>query len=126
TLASVSVGENPPISIRRDRFIAGGVHEDLTVQNHSDHPLTVAIEVQYGADFADLFEVKDHKPKRGQLRTELGNHTATMMYSRDAFRRDTVVGFIDEFQVGERSARIELHLSARGTWQTCIDVVTVA
>jgi len=126
TLASVSVGENPPISIRRDRFIAGGVHEDLTFQNHSDHPLTVAIEMQYGADFADLFEVKDHKPKRGQLRAELGNHTATMMYSRDAFRRDTVVGFSDEFQVGERSARIELHLPPRGTWQTCIDVVPVA
>src|SRR6266852_4503808 len=40
TLASVGVGENPPISIRRDRFVARGVHEDLTVQNHSDRPLT--------------------------------------------------------------------------------------
>ena len=126
TLASVSVGENPPISIRRDRFIAGGVHEDLTVQNHSDRPQTVMIEVQYGADFADLFEVKDRKPKRGQLRTQLGDHAATLVYSRDAFRRDTVVGFSDEFHVGERTARVELNLSSRGTWQTCIDVVPVA
>src|ERR1700737_5561936 len=30
TLASVSVGENPPVSIRRAPFIARGVHEDLT------------------------------------------------------------------------------------------------
>jgi len=35
TLGSARVGENPPISIRRDRFIAGGVHEDLTIENHS-------------------------------------------------------------------------------------------
>src|SRR5438093_1492740 len=126
TLASVSVGENPPISIRRDRFIASGVHEDITVQNHSGRPQTVMIEVQYRADFADLFEVKDRKPKRGQLRTELGENAATLIYSRDAFRRDTVVGFSEEFQVGERSARVELHLSPRGTWQTCIDVVPVA
>jgi len=126
TLASVSVGENPPISIRRDRFIASGVHEDVTVQNHSGRPQTVMIEVQYRADFADLFEVKDRKPKRGQLRTELGENAATLIYSRDAFRRDTVVGFSEEFQVGERSARVELHLSPRGTWQTCIDVVPVA
>jgi len=126
TLASVSVGENPPISIRRDRFIAGGVHEDVTVQNHSDRPQTVMIEVQYGADFADLFEVKDRKPKRGQLRTELGENAATLIYSRDEFRRDTVLGFSEEFQVGERTARFELHLSPRGTWQTCIDVAPVA
>src|ERR1700736_1054221 len=30
TLATVSVGENPSLSIRRDRFVAGGIHEDLT------------------------------------------------------------------------------------------------
>src|SRR3989454_2186510 len=126
TLASVSVGDTPAISVRRDRFVAGGVHEDVTVQNHSDRPQTVVIEVQYRADFADLFEVKDRKPKRGQVRTALGEHAATLAYSRDAFRRDTVLGFSEEFQVGERSARVELHLSPRGTWQTCIDVVPVA
>jgi glycogen debranching enzyme len=65
TLASVSVGENPPVSVRRDRFIARGVHEDLLVQNHSDQSQTVMIEVEYGSDFADLFEVKDRIPKRG-------------------------------------------------------------
>ncbi len=54
TLASVSVGENPPISIRRDRFVARGVHEDLTVQNHSDRPQTVTIEIEYGSDFLQL------------------------------------------------------------------------
>src|SRR2546425_4654330 len=80
TLASVSVGENPPISVRRDRFVAGGVHEDVTVQNHSDRPQTVVIEVEYGADFADLFEVKDRKPKPGQGRKELGGHAATVAY----------------------------------------------
>jgi glycogen debranching enzyme len=126
TLATVSVGENPPLSIRRDRFVAGGVHEDLTVRNHSDQPQTVTIEAQFGADFADLFEVKDHQPKRGQLRTELGNSRATMIYMRDTFRRDTVVDFSQEFQVGDRSAHIEIHLAARGSWQTCIDVVPIA
>src|ERR1700731_3323643 len=126
TLATVSVGENPSLSIRRDRFVAGGIHEDLTVHNHSDQPQTVTIEAQYGADFADLFEVKDHQPKRGQLRTELGNSRATLIYTRDAFRRDTVVEFSQEFEVGDRSARIEIHLGPRGSWQTCIDVVPVA
>src|SRR2546421_3016942 len=85
TLASVSVGENPPISIRRDRFIAGGVHEDVTVQNHSDGPQTLTIEMEYGSDFADLFEVKDRIPKRGQLRTDLGPSQGTLTDTRDTF-----------------------------------------
>ncbi|TME82692.1 MAG: amylo-alpha-1,6-glucosidase [Chloroflexi bacterium] len=114
TLASVSVGENPSISIRRDRFVARGVHEDLTIQNHSDRPQTVTIEIEYGSDFADLFEVKDRTPKRGQLRTDLGASLVTLSYTRDTFRRDTV----------ER-AHVELHLEPRGSWRTCIDVVPV-
>ena len=126
TLASVSVGENPPISIRRDRFIARGVHEDLTVQNHSDRPQAVTIEVEYSADFADLFEVKDHKPKRGQLRSELGGGRATLAYSRESYQRETVIAFSEGFTVEANRARIELSLEPRGTWQTCIDVIPVA
>ncbi|HET9848230.1 MAG TPA: glycogen debranching N-terminal domain-containing protein [Candidatus Dormibacteraeota bacterium] len=125
TLASVSVGENPPISIRRDRFTAGGVHEDLTVENHSDQPQAITIEVHYGTDFADLFEVKDHMPKRGQLRTAVDGSSARLIYTHKGFRRDTIVGFSDEFRVGERSAQLELKLAPRGSWQTCIDIAPV-
>ncbi len=125
TLASVGVGENPPISIRRDRFVARGVHEDLTVQNHSDRPQTVTIEVEYGSDFADLFEVKDRTPKRGQLRTDLGPSKVTLTYMRDAFRRETVIEFSEHFSVGLERAQFELHLEPRGSWRTCIDVVPV-
>jgi len=125
TLASVSVGENPPISIRRDRFVARGVHEDLTVQNHSDRPQTVTIEIGYGSDFADLFEVKDRTPKRGQLRTDLGANLVTLSYTRDTFRRDTVIEFSENFSVGPERARVELRLEPRGSWRTCIDVVPV-
>jgi len=125
TLASVGVGENPPISIRRDRFVARGVHEDVIVQNHSDRPQTVTIELEYGTDFADLFEVKDRTPKRGQQRTELGQSRATLIYTRDQFRRDTVIEFSETFSVGPERARLELHLEPRGEWRTCIDVVPV-
>src|SRR5438132_751721 len=125
TLASVSVGGNPPLSIRRDRFVARGVHEDLTVQNHSDQPQTVTIEMEYGSDFAELFEVKDRTPKRGKLRTDLGASQVTLSYTRDTFRRDTVIEFNENFSVGLERAHYELHLEPRGSWRTCIDVVPV-
>jgi glycogen debranching enzyme len=125
TLATVSVGENPPISIRRDRFVARGVHEDLAVENHSDRAQTVMIAIEYGSDFADLFEVKDRIAKRGQLRTELGPGQVTLTYTRDQFRRDTIIGFSEGFSVGFAGASFEVHLEPRGRWQTCIDVVPV-
>jgi len=125
TLASVGVGENPPISIRRDRFVARGVHEDVIVQNHSDRPQTVTIALGYGADFADLFEVKDHIPKRGQQRAELGESRVTLIYTHDQFRRDTVIEFSETFAVGPDQAQVEVHLDPRGSWRTCIDVYPV-
>src|SRR5438445_1186431 len=121
TLASVGVGENPPISIRRDRFVARGVHEDVIVQNHSDRPQTVTIALEYGADFADVFEVKDHIPKRGQHRAQLGESRVTLIYTHDQFRRDTVVEFSEIFAVGPDQAQLEVHLDPRGTWGPCID-----
>jgi len=126
TLASVSVGENPPVSIRRDRFVARGVHEDVIVQNHSDRPQTVTIEVEYGSDFADLFEVKDRIPKRGQLGSVLGPSQVTLTYTRDAYRRNTVIEFSENFSVGPERAQVELHLEPRGSWRTCIDVAPVS
>jgi glycogen debranching enzyme len=125
TLASVGVGENPPISIRRDRFVARGVHEDVIVQNHSDQPHTVTVEVQYGTDFADLFEVKDRIPKRGQQRTELSPRRVTLIYTHDTYRRDTVIEFSEVFTVGPDRAQVEVQLEPRGSWRTCIDVFPV-
>ncbi|MEA2667516.1 MAG: hypothetical protein QOJ33_450 [Chloroflexota bacterium] len=125
TLASVGVGENPPISIRRDRFVARGVHEDVIVQNHSDRPQTLTIALEYGTDFADLFEVKDHIPKRGQQRTELGESRVTLIYTHDQFRRDTVIEFSEIFAVGPDQAQVDVHLDPRGSWRTCIDVFPV-
>jgi glycogen debranching enzyme len=125
TLASVSVGENPPISIRRDRFIARGVHEDLTIQNHSDRRQKVTVEVEYGSDFADLFEVKDRKPKVGDLHIEVDGTLAKLTYARDRYHRRTVIGFSEHFSVGNDRARIDLELEPRGFWQTCIDIEPV-
>ena len=115
TLASVGVGENPPISIRRDRFIARGVHEDVIVQNHSYRPQTVTVALEYGTDFADLFEVKDHIPKRGQQRTVLGESRVTLIYTHDQFRRDTVIEFSEIFAVGPDRAQVEVQLGPRGS-----------
>lgn len=39
-----------------DRTVAGGVHEDYDLTNHSKTPVTVLLEVSLESDFADLFD----------------------------------------------------------------------
>jgi len=125
TLATAGVGENPPISIRRDRFVAVGVHEDLTIQNHSDQPQSLTIDVEYGSDFADLFEVKDHAPRRGQIRAEVNTDHLRLIYKRDDFRRETIITFGEPFAVEPERAHAELTLEPRGEWRACIDIAPV-
>jgi hypothetical protein len=50
--------ENPPVSLRRDRFVAEGVHEDLVVTNLRNHERRLRLEVRFAADFADILEAQ--------------------------------------------------------------------
>ena len=101
------------------------MHEDLTIQNHSDQPQRVTVDVEYGSDFADLFEVKDHAHRRGQIRAEVTTDHLRLIYSRDDFRRETIISFDERFTVGPERARTEVTLEPRGQWRTCIDVAPV-
>jgi glycogen debranching enzyme len=46
------------LSIRRFRFVGGGVHEQIGVYNSTTEPLRLEVRLAAGADYADLFEVK--------------------------------------------------------------------
>src|SRR6266511_1194007 len=122
TLASARVGENPAVSIQRERIVADGVHEDIVVGNHSEVERTLRVEFRYGSDFADIFEIKDRSPKRGKRWTELGANELTLWHERDGFRRGTRIRFSEPCEVGEEAARFDLTLQPRSTWSTHIDV----
>ncbi|MBI4301818.1 MAG: amylo-alpha-1,6-glucosidase [Chloroflexi bacterium] len=56
------------ISIRRRRFIAGGLHERLTFYNLNPFPATLQLALTLGSDFFDIFEVRGlERPQRGTI-----------------------------------------------------------
>src|SRR5690606_29975864 len=59
---SVNVGRRDlpwgAISIARDRYVAQGLHEDITLVNYSSRAWEVRLTVSFDADFADIFEVR--------------------------------------------------------------------
>ena len=47
------------IGVRRLRFVGGGLHERIELQNHGLESAHVELHLAVGNDFADLFEIKD-------------------------------------------------------------------
>ena len=56
------------LSVIRQRSVANGFREELTILNHADKAANLTVRVEAGCDFADLFEVKDALGRRGSTR----------------------------------------------------------
>ncbi|GAA4075472.1 amylo-alpha-1,6-glucosidase [Nonomuraea soli] len=50
------------VLVVRDRYVGGGLREDLALRNLSDEPVGCLVSVHVGSDMADLFEVKGAGP----------------------------------------------------------------
>src|SRR4051812_3839119 len=51
-------GDQPRVTVTRDRFVTEGVHEDIVVTNHSPKPQQVKLELTFDADFADISDAR--------------------------------------------------------------------
>src|SRR3989449_11708881 len=49
------------LSIRRSRFIYGGLHERIGIQNCGTEPVEIECSLRIEADFRDMFDVRGYK-----------------------------------------------------------------
>ena len=57
------------IGIVRERWLAAGLHERLTLANYTDHAMRSTIDLLLDADMADIFEVRGFvRARRGEVR----------------------------------------------------------
>ena len=77
------------LSVIRQRSVGAGFHEELTVLNHDNQPVKLAVRIDASSDFADLFEVKDALRKKGKSSTRVERSQLVLEYGRDTFRRFT-------------------------------------
>jgi glycogen debranching enzyme len=92
--SGVETGKN--VSISRHRWLEHGMHETIKIQNFGSESRKVRIELSYGADFLDLFEVRGFKRKqRGTtLEPVMAEGQVTFAYEGlDNVRRELEVGF---------------------------------
>jgi glycogen debranching enzyme len=123
----------PPqvLSIRRSRFIYGGLHERIGIQNCGPDPVDVECELTFGADFLDLFEVK--ADSRGQVLRYLGkqrplevtDHGLSFVYDGldGVVRRTEVVLHTPPDRRHESQVAWDYHLEPKQTVTLLVDVI---
>src|SRR2546423_8620422 len=85
--------DKPPVSVRRDRFVGEGVHEDVVVENLTTDRHEVTLELVYRSDFADVVEAQGEGAAGGRDRQETTARSATLWHERDGYTRGTVLTF---------------------------------
>jgi glycogen debranching enzyme len=116
---------NSHLSCIRQRSMGEGFREEITLWNHGRDPMDLEMKLEAGADFADLFEVKDKLTKKGQLYSRVEGKTLVLGYRRDKFHRQTKISAANASEVREDGFTFRVHLDAHSGWSTSIQVEAV-
>src|SRR5205085_7502637 len=112
------------LSVIRRRAVGNGFHEDLTILNHADEPVDLAVRLDAGCDFADLFEVKDALKKKGAYSARVKNGKLVLAYERGTFARSTAISSSQRARVDNDGLTFNVRIGPHGKWRTQLDVVT--
>ena len=121
-----TIYKNPYLSVLRKRLVGEGFHEDITILNHDAEPAELELRLEVGADFADLFEVKDALVKKGETYAEVRGDELVLGYRRDDFVRETRIRSSAEAELSEDGLRFRVRIEPKSEWSTCLFVVPVA
>ncbi len=115
-------GSGADLTVRRERIVADGVHEDIWVDNHTDSVADVELRMHFAADFADLLEIKYGKTMDRAVDVQVDERQVDLRYDNGAYRRGTTIIFDQLGTLGPDEMCWRPRLGPRATWSTCIDV----
>ena len=110
------------LSIMRKRAVGSGFSEDILIRNESPKPVHLNVHLEAAADFADLFEVKDAQPKKGELYQGVRDGRLTLGYKRGTFNRETYITSTAPATIDAQGLSFDVNIPAHGEWSTRIEV----
>ena len=108
------------LMVERRRYVGRGMREDVIVRNFGEEPSYCAIEMAYGADFADLFAVKEGRIPAGA--DSVASHedgSIVFRHKNGTHRRSLRVSFSEQPVLDGPIARWEVIIPSKGTWSLC-------
>ena len=110
--------------VLRHRYVGDGMREDLVLRNLAAEPAACTVSLAVGADFADLFEVKEGRVQpRGEHRMDAG---PTGSRSTGRWRGDVRGAAACTPRAGrptpDGTLTVDVVVPARGEWSSCLQV----
>ncbi|HXU61695.1 MAG TPA: glycogen debranching N-terminal domain-containing protein, partial [Polyangia bacterium] len=121
-LATGTVYVDSHLSVVRRRAIGDGFQEEIEIVNHDKKPVDLDIRLEAGADFADLFEVKDKLAKKGTLYRSVEGGRLTLGYRRESFQRETLISSSVASDLDEGGLAFHVRVAPQSSWKTRVDV----
>ncbi|HXX69265.1 MAG TPA: glycogen debranching N-terminal domain-containing protein, partial [Polyangiaceae bacterium] len=119
--ASGTIYADADLSLMRKRTVGRGFSEQIVLTSHApilrDHELVL----EAGADFVDLFEIKDWLSKKGRYYRLTERGALVFGYRRDHYVCETRISTAGAV-IEESRLRFAVRLAPRGEWRTSIDV----
>ncbi|HEX4863643.1 MAG TPA: glycogen debranching N-terminal domain-containing protein, partial [Acidimicrobiales bacterium] len=108
------------LMIERRRYVGRGMREDMIIRNFGEEPAYCAVELTYGADFSDLFAVKEGRATgEGVMSPENTDGEIGFHHKNGSHRRSLRIAFSEEAQLDGPTARWEVIIPSRGSWNLC-------
>jgi glycogen debranching enzyme len=111
------------LSVIRQRAVADGFEERLTILNHDEQPVELSVRIDVASDFADLFEVKDALVKTGKYGAHVDGGNLVLTYARDTFSRSTTISSSAPAELDDEGLTFTVGLESHGEWTTELQVV---
>ena len=113
------------LALTVSRAAGEGIHEDLDLTNYGLRTVRFMLEIAIRSDFADLFEVRQHRfVRRGRIYTEWdrNHHRLQVSYSNRDFRRRLIYRVIEPAAAPHYAngrVTFEVEIAAGVTWHAC-------
>jgi glycogen debranching enzyme len=118
-------GAGPTLSVRRDRFVSEGMHEDIVLAALDGEPRDVRVELVFGSDFADVMEAQEGGNGEGRFWADARSRSVTLWHELEGYRRGTAITFNRSGRLDKRRAVFDVTLRPREEWKLCIDVTPI-
>jgi glycogen debranching enzyme len=125
--------EHDTIAIGRNRFVGDGMQDHLVVENESMEPVEFELAIDFGSDFADIFQVKDYDFALGDpMRAQPLPEPVVPSYEVDddqfllecpADGVHTQVHLSQRGEVAGGTVSYSISLEPRARWELRVDVV---
>ncbi|GHJ15085.1 amylo-alpha-1,6-glucosidase [Micromonospora sp. AKA38] len=113
------------VSVIRSRSIGGSFDEELTLLNHSGQEKEFRLRLDIASDFADLFEIKHQREKKGRTTPTVEEDGLRLTYRRQGFHREARISSTAPAEVDRGGMTFRIRIGPHGEWTTRLHVATM-